>query len=102
MELSRFDADAEEVALEQVDLVKLIETVRTSRSPNAAFRAPPKPVMIEADPRRLERILGNFLDNAREHAGDKGVEIELDASRGDQIIVAVSDRGPGVPEDRWT
>jgi two-component system, OmpR family, sensor histidine kinase MtrB len=100
MELSRFDADAEEVALEQVDLVKLIETVRTSRSPNAVFRAPPKPVMIEADPRRLERILGNFLDNAREHAGDKGVEIELDASRGDQIIVAISDRGPGVPEDR--
>jgi signal transduction histidine kinase len=100
MELSRFDADAEEVALEPVDLGKLIDSVRATRSPSAAFEPPSKPVVVEADPRRLERILSNFLDNAREHAGDKGVEIELDARRSDEVVVAVSDRGPGVPEDR--
>ncbi len=55
--------------------------------------------MIEADPRRLERILGNFLDNAKEHAADADVEIELDARR-DEVVIAVSDRGPGVPPDR--
>ena len=100
MELSRFDADAEEVALEPVDLGKLIETIRATRSPKAGFAAPGKPVTIEADPRRLERILGNFLDNAREHAGDKDVEIELDTTRAEEVVLAVSDRGPGVPEDR--
>ena len=99
MELSRFDANAEQVALEQVDLGRLIETVRAARSPKARFAAPDRPVMIEADPRRLERILGNFLDNAREHAADTDVEIELDA-RGDEVVIAVSDRGPGVPPDR--
>ena len=35
MELSRFDADAEEVSLEKVDLARLIETVRAARSPRA-------------------------------------------------------------------
>jgi signal transduction histidine kinase len=100
MELSRFDADAEEAAVEKVDLGKLIDTVRTARSPKATFQPPARPVIIDADPRRLERILGNFLDNAREHAGDKDVEIELDAARPDEVVIAVSDRGPGVPEDR--
>jgi signal transduction histidine kinase len=99
MELSRFDADAEEVALERVHLARLIETIRAARSPTARFVAPPKPVMMEVDQRRFERILGNFLDNAREHAGDADVEIELD-DRGSEVVVAVSDRGPGVPEDR--
>ena len=100
MELSRFDADAEQVALEPVDLGKLIDSVRSARSPAASFEPPSEPIVVDADPRRLERILGNFLDNAREHAGDKEVEIELDAGRPDEVVIAVSDRGPGVPDDR--
>ena len=100
MELSRFDADAEEVSLERVDLARLIESVRAARSPRATFMTPDRKVVIDADPRRLERILGNFLDNAREHAGDADVRIELDGKRDDEVVIAVSDRGPGVPEDR--
>ena len=56
--------------------------------------------MIDADPRRLERIIANFLDNAHEHADDKDVHIEVDPSPEDEIVIAVTDRGPGVPEDR--
>lgn len=99
MELSRFDADAEQVALERVDLGRLVETVRAARSPGSRFDPPATPVIVDADPRRLERILGNFLDNAREHAADADVEIEL-AAREDEVVIAVSDRGPGVPADR--
>ena len=58
------------------------------------------PVVIDADPRRLERIIANFLDNAHEHADDKDVQIEVDPSPEDEIVIAVTDRGPGVPEDR--
>ena len=100
MELSRFDANAEEVSPERVDLARLIESVRAARSPRATFMTPDRKVVIDADPRRLERILANFLDNAREHAGDADVQIELDGKRDDEVIIAVSDRGPGVPEDR--
>jgi two-component system sensor histidine kinase MtrB len=99
MELSRFDADAEQVALERVDLGRLVETVRASRSPGSRFVPPASPVVIDADPRRLERILGNFLDNAREHAANADVEIAVEPGNED-IVISVSDRGPGVPPDR--
>jgi two-component system sensor histidine kinase MtrB len=99
MELSRFDADAERVALEKVDLGRLVETVRASRSPASRFVPLASPVVVDADPRRLERILGNFLDNAKEHAGDADVEIAIEPTEED-IVISVSDRGPGVPPDR--
>jgi two-component system, OmpR family, sensor histidine kinase MtrB len=99
MELSRFDADAEHVALERVDLGRLVDSVRSSRSPGARFVAPASAVVVDADPRRLERILGNFLDNAKEHAADAEVEVGIERSE-DAIVIAVSDRGPGVPPDR--
>jgi two-component system sensor histidine kinase MtrB len=99
MELSRFDSDAEQVALEQVDLGRLVETVRSSRSPGSRFAPPAPPVVVDADPRRLERILDNFLDNAKEHAADADVEIAVEP-RDEDIVISVSDRGPGVPPDR--
>jgi two-component system, OmpR family, sensor histidine kinase MtrB len=99
MELSRFDADAEQVALERVDLGKLVETVRAGRSPASRFVPPAEPVVVDSDPRRLERILGNFLDNAREHAHDAEVEIAIEP-RAEAHVISVSDRGPGVPPDR--
>ena len=99
MELSRFDASAEEVALEPVDLVRLIRAVIAARQPTAPFVPPAPSVVVETDPRRLDRILANLLDNAREHAGASDVTVELE-SRPEELVMSVSDRGPGVPEDR--
>jgi signal transduction histidine kinase len=56
-------------------------------------------VVVESDPRRLERIIGNLLDNAREHAPGALVVVRLVADR-DVVRIAVLDRGPGVPPDR--
>ncbi len=99
MELSRFDASAEVVALEPVDVVRLVRAVIAARQPTATFDPPASPVVVDTDPRRLERILANFLDNAREHAGATDVTVDLEAA-GEDLVLAVSDRGPGVPEDR--
>jgi two-component system sensor histidine kinase MtrB len=99
MELSRFDASAEEVAVEPVDVVRLVEAVVATRQPTARFDPPASPVVVDTDPRRLERILANFLDNAREHAGASDVTVDL-AVRGEDLVLGVADRGPGVPEDR--
>ena len=99
MEISRFDARAEQIALEPVDLPRLVRSVVASRSPEAALRLPDGPLVIETDPRRLERILGNLLDNAREHAPGVPVEVSLEASP-EAIVIAVADRGPGVLPDR--
>jgi two-component system sensor histidine kinase MtrB len=55
--------------------------------------------VLETDPRRLERILGNLLDNTREHAPGAPVEVSLEAAEA-AIAIVVADRGPGVPPDR--
>src|SRR2546423_2839350 len=77
MELSRFDAAAEQVEAEPFDLVALVRTIATARLPAARLALPLGPVVVATERRRLERIIGNLLDNAREHAGAAGVEVEL-------------------------
>jgi signal transduction histidine kinase len=99
MEVSRFDARAEQIALEPIDLPRLIRTVVAARLPEASLQLPAESLVIETDQRRLERILGNLLDNAREHAPGAPVEVSL-GSTGDELVLAVVDRGPGVPPDR--
>ncbi len=99
MELSRFDARAERIALEPVDLGRLVRSVTEARLPTATVHLPADRLILETDPRRLERILGNLLDNAREHAPGSPVEVTLTVADGG-IALAVADRGPGVPPDQ--
>ena len=113
MELSRFDAKAEEsegTALEPVDLGAAVRAIVGSRLPTAELRIPSQPVVVDADVRRLDRIVGNILDNARLHAPGAPVEVEVrleagpqaDAARdiaGGIAVVRVGDRGPGVAPD---
>jgi two-component system sensor histidine kinase MtrB len=99
MEVSRFDARAEQIYVEPVELGRLVRSVVAARLPEAALTTPEVPFVVETDPRRLERILGNLLDNAREHAAGAAVEVSLTADAG-EIVLAVADRGPGVPADR--
>jgi two-component system sensor histidine kinase MtrB len=98
MEVSRFDARAERITLEPVDLGRLVRMVTVARLPGARLELPAEALIVDTDPRRLERILGNLLDNAREHASGAPVEVTLAADR-DTILLAVADRGPGVPPD---
>ncbi|HEV7604247.1 MAG TPA: ATP-binding protein [Candidatus Limnocylindrales bacterium] len=99
MEVSRFDAHAEQTALEPVDLAALVRTVAAARLPEATLDLPSSPVVIETEGRRLERIFGNLLDNARQHAVGAQVEVQLTAVP-EAVVIAVADRGPGVPADR--
>jgi two-component system, OmpR family, sensor histidine kinase MtrB len=95
MEISRFDARAEQAELERVDLRSAIRSIVASRLPRADLRLPSEPVWIEGDVRRLDRIVGNLLDNARLHAPDAPVEVSVSQDRG-HAEVRVADRGPGV------
>ena len=101
MEVSRFDAHAEQIAVEPVDLGRLVRAITTSHLPEAALALPEAPFIVETDPRRFDRILSNLLDNAHEHAPGAPVVVALstDIAAG-EIVVAVTDRGPGVPPDR--
>lgn len=50
---------------------------------------------VRVKPDALVRCLGNLIDNAVRYAGAAELSCER---RGDQILVRVSDRGPGMPE----
>jgi signal transduction histidine kinase len=99
MEVSRFDAAAEQVAIAPVDLVGLVRSVAASRLPEARLTLPDEPLVVETDARRLERILGNLLDNAREHAPGVAVAVSL-AATDEAISLVVEDAGPGVDPER--
>ena len=59
---------------------------------------------IEADRDQIGQVFQNLLKNAVQHASDDGVpEIHVTVSeRADAYVFAVSDNGPGIPEDHRT
>ena len=67
------------------------------RTPSSTL--PDEPVVVEADVRRLDRIVGNLLDNARAHAPGRAGRGDGRARRRRAATVQVADRGPGVPAD---
>jgi two-component system, OmpR family, sensor histidine kinase MtrB len=95
MELSRFDAHAEQAERRPVDLGRIVVAAVAARLPEAAVSLQAEPVVIESDVRRLDRIVGNLLDNARTHAPGAAVEVSL-SRVGDEATISVADGGPGV------
>ena len=98
LEISRFDANAEQVALERVDLGRRLEALVAARLPSAQLELPSAPVWIETDARRVDRIIGNLLDNARIHAPGAPVSVTLAEVAG-VVVVTVADRGPALEAD---
>lgn len=98
MELSRFDAEAEEPTLVPLDLGDAVATVVRARLPEATLHLPAEPIVVLGELRRLDRIVGNLLDNARTHA--PGAAVEVAVRPADDVpgaaVVVVADRGPGV------
>jgi signal transduction histidine kinase len=55
---------------------------------------------ILADPQRVEQVISNILANSLRYIQGQGkVELDLSASSKD-VILSISDNGPGVPEDQ--
>lgn len=95
LEISSLDAGAQATHVERVDVRGFISNLLAARLPEAVLIGAGEPLEVDIDRRRLERIVGNLVDNARQHAGGAHVEVEVLAENG-QLVVAVSDRGPGV------
>jgi signal transduction histidine kinase len=98
LELSRLDraAGAAELQHDEVDVPRFLVAVAARRLPTAAVRGP-SDLRVVTDRRRLERIVGNLLDNAREHADGHEVVV-VTGYDGGNLHIEVADRGPGVPD----
>src|SRR5688572_16066812 len=58
----------------------------------------PAEATVRADPRRLEQMLLNLLDNAIKYSG-RGGTATVRHERGERDLVSVSDTGVGIPEE---
>lgn len=105
LEVSRFDAEV--AALEPVNFnfvsliercVNDLELVAKENGTQIVFNSYSEELMINADTRRVERILRNLLNNAVDHADSKPIQIHLEYNEND-VAVAVRDHGIGIDEN---
>ncbi|MDN3060232.1 MtrAB system histidine kinase MtrB [Streptomyces sp. SRF1] len=102
LEISRFDAGAAALEAEPIDLRDVVHRVVDGAEPLAEakgtrilVRGAEAPVVAEADPRRVERVLRNLVVNAVEHGEGRDVVVRL-AAAGGAVAVAVRDYGVGL------
>ena len=105
LEISRYDAGAAVLDLETVDLVALVKRAAESARPLAERRgseivvmALVEPCPVECDPRRVDRILRNLLDNAVEHGEGRPIDVTV-TEDGAAAAITVRDHGVGLSDD---
>lgn len=95
LELARLDAGSSASHVEEIDL---LDTVRRVMARYGFQHIPVDAIgedwVIQADRRRIERILTNLLQNALDHAGG-ATQVTL-AHENDDMELVVVDAGPGV------
>jgi two-component system sensor histidine kinase MtrB len=102
LEISRFDAGAAALDLEDVNLAdvahRVVESTRAlaqRRGVRVVVRPGPRPAVAEADVRRVERIVRNLVTNAIDYADGKDVVVRVDAND-DATALTVRDHGIGL------
>lgn len=94
LEISRADAGRDTGDLEVCDLAELVRRTVAERRDSVPVQVDGEPPMVLADRRRLDRIVGNLLDNADSHGGGA---VLVGIGRGPYgARLHVDDAGPGV------
>ncbi|CAG6396542.1 HAMP domain-containing histidine kinase [Streptomyces cocklensis] len=92
LEVARLDGAAEQADLQEVVLAEFVSRRVPVLAPGATVTVA-EDAVVQTDPRRLERILGNLLANAARHGGGP-IDVLVDGS-----FLRVRDHGPGFPPD---
>jgi signal transduction histidine kinase len=101
LEMSRYDAGAVRLELDELRLAEfLMQAVGASSNGNRVpleIDSELAAVVVQADKRRLARVIANLLDNARKY-GDGATSVSV-RRIDDGVQIAVEDEGPGVPDE---
>jgi signal transduction histidine kinase len=94
LEVSRLDGEQEPPRVEPVNLTALIQAVVSANGWGDQVRLPDAgPLMVETDPRRVQRVVTNLVSNAVEHGGGGQVGLWADEAK---VRVTVRDHGQGI------
>ena len=102
LEMSRVEAGLVDTQFEEVDMAELVRHAlqRTASVVPLHIDAALDGARVMGDKRRLERVVGNLVENAAAYGGGAtGVWVER-AESGVRLVV--DDRGPGVPAEERT
>jgi two-component system sensor histidine kinase MtrB len=103
LDLSRFDAGAAQLELDTIDLAQVArqaaeDAVVARTGTEVRVLGVDRPAIVEADIRRIDRIVRNLLANAAKYSGSPVIEIEV--AQNDQCVtLAVRDFGIGLSGD---
>jgi len=105
LEISRYDAGATSLDAEARDLVQLVEQVLAQTGALAERSGTPvelevvgaRPVLVEVDHVRIERVLRNLVVNALEHGEGHPVQVVVSGDD-ESAVVVVRDHGVGLRE----
>ncbi|WP_409236369.1 ATP-binding protein [Streptomyces sp. PA5.6] len=110
MEVSRFDAGAATLHLDEVALRTLVEKTVQLRGwqmpPGRVVVEVPDDVRVSVDPRRIDVVLANLIGNGLRHGAPPVVvrarrepSSEARDAGGGDLVVTVTDHGAGIPDD---
>ena len=103
LDLSRFDAGAAQLELDTIDLAAIAraaadDPVLQRKGMKVLLIHADEPAVVEADIRRIDRIVRNLLTNAAKYGGSDRIEIEVGQNEG-CVSLAVRDFGVGLSGD---
>jgi two-component system, OmpR family, sensor histidine kinase MtrB len=99
LEISRFDAGAAHLELDEVLIAELVrQAVQVSSDVEVPVHVAPDAAdaVVEVDKRRLVRVIANLLTNAQKYA-DGATSVYVGRTE-DEVVIIVEDAGPGVEE----
>lgn len=102
LDVSRIEEKRLQLQLDTDDMVDVVrgaavEAQLATEQHTVVARFAEESLIASIDRTRVEQVLANLLDNAIKYSpADTTIEIVLQAS-GDDVVVSVSDEGPGIP-----
>ena len=106
LDVARLEGGGGTLSVEDVPIVQLFERIRHRHEQVLAQKditlettEPAPGIVVRGDPKRLEQAVQNLVSNATRHT-PAGGRIAVSAIRkGDGVLLAVEDTGPGIPPE---
>lgn len=95
LEISRLESGRDNLSLSEVELLTRVRHLVASRDWSDRVAVEGSHIRLVTDPRRVDRVVGNLIENAIRH-GRPPIAVAVNDRHGDAVI-DVTDHGGGIP-----